>query len=137
MLFYEQCEFYFQVVQRYLDAFHIHDLIDFPAKIHLVEDVLKTSFVLFSEDVFKTSWSRPIYSSWSYIFKTSSRHFQGVFKTSCKKVFKTSSRCFEEVLIKTSWFKISLRSLAKTSSRRLQKVFERFLKPIIKVSYSC
>ena len=137
MLFYEQCEFYFQVVQRYLDAFHIHDLIDFPAKFHLVEDVLKTSFVLFSEDVFKTSWSRPIHSSWSYIFKTSWRHFQGLFKTSCKKVFKTSSRCFGEVLIKTSWFKTSLRSLAKTSSRRLQKVFERFSKPIIKVSYSC
>ena len=39
-----------------------------------------------SEDVFKTSWSRPIYSSWPYVFKTSSRYlakissrgFQGV-----------------------------------------------------------
>ena len=42
-----------------------------------------------SEDVFKTSWSRPIYSSWLYVFKTSSRrlaktssrHLQDVFKT--------------------------------------------------------
>ena len=39
-----------------------------------------------SEDVFKTSWSRPIYSSWLY-----------VFKTSCKNVFKTSSRRLQDV----------------------------------------
>ena len=58
-----------------------------------------------SEDVFKTSWSRPIYSSWLYVFKTSSRRFQDVFKTSCKNVFKTSSR-----------------RLAKISSRRFQDV---------------
>ena len=49
------------------------------------------------EDVFKTSWSRPIYSSWLYVFKTSSRRFQGVFKTSCKKVFKPSSRRLQDV----------------------------------------
>ena len=61
-----------------------------------------------SEDVFKTSWSRPIYSSCPYVFKTSSRRFQDVFKTSSrhlqdvfktsrKSVLKTSSRGFEDV----------------------------------------
>ena len=50
-----------------------------------------------SEDVFKTSWSRPIYSSWPYVFKTSSRHFQDIFKTSSRLLAKTSSRHFEDV----------------------------------------
>ena len=40
----------------------------YPGKIRLDEDVLKTS------------WSRPIYSSWPYIFKTSSRRFQDVLQ---------------------------------------------------------
>ena len=74
------------------------------------EDVFKTSSrrldqdeyvrlsLTSSEDVFKTSWSRPIYSSWLYVFKTSSRRFQDVFKTSCKNVFKTSSRRLQDVL---------------------------------------
>ena len=65
----------------------------YPANIRLDEDVLKTSFVFVfrrrldqdeyvclsltsSEDVFKTSWSRSIYSSWPYVFKTSSRRLQ-------------------------------------------------------------
>ena len=82
-----------------------------PANIRLDEDVLKTSFVFVfrrrldqdeyvrlsltsSGDVFKTSWSRPVYSSCLY-----------VFKMSCKNVFKTSWRC-----------------LAKISSRRFQDV---------------
>ena len=56
------------------------------------------------EDVFKTSWSRPRYSSWSYVL---ARRLQYVFKTSYENVFKTSSR-----------------SLAKASSRRLQNVFK-------------
>ena len=91
----------------------------YPANIRLDEDVLKTSFVFVftrrlqdeyvrlsltsSEDVFKTSWSRPIYLSWPYVFKTSSRRLQDVFKTfsrrlqdifktSCKDIFKTFSR---------------------------------------------
>ena len=58
-----------------------------------LKDVLMTSFVFVFrrrlQDVFKTSWSRPIYSSWLYVFKTtsrrlaktSSRHLQDVFKT--------------------------------------------------------
>ena len=52
-----------------------------------------------SEDVLKTSWSRPIYSSWPYVlkrpqhvFKTSSRRFQEVFKISSRRLAKTSSR---------------------------------------------
>ena len=60
------------------------------------------------QDVLKTSWSRPIYSSRSYVFKTSSRRLQNVFKT--------SSRRFQDV------FKTSSRRLGKISSRRLQDV---------------
>ena len=69
-----------------------------------------------SEDVFKTSWSRPIYSSWPYVFKTSSRRFQDVFKTPCKNVSKTSSRPFEGV------FKTSCKDIFKTFSRRVIKL---------------
>ena len=81
------------------------------------------------EDVFrlrlqKTSWSRPIYSSWSYVFKTSSRRFQDVFKTpsrrlaktSSRRLAKTSSRHLQDVLLR-HLFKTSSRRLAKTSSR--------------------
>ena len=53
------------------------------------------------EDVFKTSWSKPIYSPWSYVFKTSCKN---VFKTSSRHlqdVFKTSLRCLQDI-IKTS-----------------------------------
>ena len=76
-----------------------------------LQDVLiKTNMFAFDlrlQDVFKTSWSRPIYSSWLYAFKTSSRRFQDVFKT--------SSRHFEDV-------KMSSRRLAKISLRRFQDV---------------
>ena len=51
----------------------------------------------------KTSWSKPIYSSCPYVFKTSSRRFQDVFqdviKTSRHKVLKTSRK----YVLKTSW----------------------------------
>ena len=83
-----------------------------PANIRLDKDVLKTSLVF----VFKTSSSRPIYSYWSYVFKTSSRRFQDVFKT--------SSRCLQDV------FKTSSRRLAKTSSRHLQDVLKTSLRRI-------
>ena len=73
------------------------------------------------------SWSRSIYSSWLYVFKTSSRRFQDVFKTSCEKVFKTSSRRLQNVF--------------KTSSKRLQdvlkNVFKTSLRRIIKLNCSC
>ena len=100
-----------------------------------LEDVLKTSFVFVfrrrldqdeyirlthtsSEDVFKTSSSRSTYSSWSYVFKTSSRRFQDVFKT--------SSRRFQDV------FKTSCKNVFKTSSRRLQDVLQRYLQDVFK-----
>ena len=83
-------------------AFTLIFFTNFPLNIRLDGDVLKTPCkhlsCLSSEDVFKTSWSRPIHSSWPYVFKTSSRRFQDVFKTSCKNVFKTSSRRLQDVL---------------------------------------
>ena len=110
-------------------------LVTYPVNIRLDEDVLKTSFVFVfrrrldqdeyvrlsrtsSKDVFKTSWSRPIYLSWPYVFKMSSRRFQDFFKTSCKNVFKTSSRRLQHVL--------------KTSSRHLQDVLQRCLQELFK-----
>ena len=76
-----------------------------PANIRLDEDEYILINHRSSKDVFKTSWSRPIYSSCPYVFKTSSRHFQDVlpkrlqdvFKTCRKCVLKTFSRRFEDV----------------------------------------
>ena len=104
-----------------------------PADIRL-EDVLKSSFVfvfkrrlqdvLMKANIFlliirlqKTSWSRPIYSSCPYVFKTflryvfktSSRHLQGVLPRRLQDVFKTSSK-----------------RLANTSWRHLQDVFKTY-----------
>ena len=76
-----------------------------------------------SEDVFKTSWSRPIYSSWLYVFKTSSRRFQDVFKTSSRRLAKMSSRRFQDVF--------------KTSSRRLQDIFKTSSRPLAKIFSRC
>ena len=47
----------------------------------LQDEYICLSHTSLLQDVFKTSWSRPIYSSWSYVFKTSSR-----------RLAKTSSR---------------------------------------------
>ena len=47
-----------------------------------------------SEDVFKTSWSRPIYSSWSYVFTTFLRRLA---KMSSRRLAKTSSRRLKSV----------------------------------------
>ena len=80
-----------------------------------------------SEDVFKTSWSRPIYSSWLYVFKTFSRCFEDVLQKGLQNMFKTSSRRFEDVF--------------KTSSRRLEKLLQDIFKTssrhIIKLNCSC
>ena len=100
---------------------------------------------MFSEDVFKKSWLRPIYSSWSYVFKTSSRRFPNIFKTSRKNVFKTPCKTRLQDIFKTSSsrfqdvFKTSLRHLqdfllrlpqevfkSKTSLRHLQNVLKTF-----------
>ena len=70
--------------------------------------LIKTNMFALALRLQKTSWSRPIYSSWPYVFKTSSRRLQNVFKTCSRRlqdVFKTSSR-----------------RLAKTSSRHFQGV---------------
>ena len=108
----------------------------YPENIRLDEDVLKVSFiflfrrrlqdVLIKTNMFtlalrlrKTSWSRPIYLSCPYVFKTSSRHLQDVLKTSSRRlqnVFKASQRCLQDVC------KTSSRRPAKISSRRFQGV---------------
>ena len=88
----------------------------------------------------KMSWSRPIYSSWSYVFKTSSRrlgkmfsrhlqdvlktssrHLQDTFKTSWQDVFKTSSKCYQEILQKR------LQDILKTSCKDIFKTFSRHI----------
>ena len=90
-----------------------------------------------SEDIFNMSWSRPIHSSWSYVFKTSSRRFNDVFKTFLRRlqdilqkclqdIFKTSSRRFKDD------FKTSSRRLTNTSLRYLQDVLQRCLQDIFK-----
>ena len=64
------------------------------------EEYIRLSHTSSEENFFKTSCSRPIYSFWSYVFKTSSKplqdilqnRFQNIFKASCKDVFKTFSR---------------------------------------------
>ena len=68
----------------------------------------------------KTSWLRPIYSSLSYVFKTCSRPFQDVFKTSCQDVFKRSSRRLQDALQKR------LQDVFKTYSRHSQDVLDTF-----------
>ena len=69
-----------------------------------------------SEDVFKTSWSRPIYSPCPYIFKTSSRRFQDVLPKCLQDVFKTSSRRLQNV------FRTCRKYVLKTFSRRFEDV---------------
>ena len=91
-----------------------------------------------SEDIFifKTFWSRPIYSSWPYVFKMSSRCFESVFKTSSRRlenclqdISKTFSRRFEFV------FKTSFKDIFKTYHQvklflltRLWEAFNTFLR---------
>ena len=61
-----------------------------------LQDVLiKTNMFALALRLQKTSWSRPIYSSWPClqdVFKTSLKRLQDIFKTSCKDIFKTFSR---------------------------------------------
>ena len=76
----------------------------FTANIHLHEDILKISWI-----IFKTS-SRCL-DQHQYIHLVI--RLQDVFKTSCENVFKASSRHFQDV------FKTTLSRLARTSSRRL------------------
>ena len=98
------------------------------------------------EDVFKTSWSRQIYSPYSCVFRrrfkmssrrlgqdqyirpghTSSRHLQDVFKASYQDVFKTSSKPLQDV------FKTSSKSLQDVLQKRLQDVLQRCLQDLFK-----
>ena len=57
------------------------------------------------------SCSRPVYSSWPYVFKTSSMHLKDVFWRRLPDVFKT--------------FLTFLQDVFKTYSRRLEKMFSR------------
>ena len=123
-----------------------------------LEKVLKSSFVFVFrkrlQDVFKTSWSRRIYSPNSHVFR---RHLQNVFiktniivlvirlqdvfnmflrrlqnalprhlQKSLQDVFKTSSRCLQDVL------KTSSRSLQGDLPRHLQDVLQKRLQDIFK-----
>ena len=82
------------------------------------------------QGVFKTSWSRPIHSSWPYVFKTScqnsSRRFQDILHKRLQNIFKTSSKHLQDLLPRRlqDVFKKSSRRLAKTSSRNLQDIFK-------------
>ena len=115
-------------------------LIAYPANIHLDEDVLKTSWGCLS------SCSKRTYSSWLYVFKTSSRrlaksssrHLQDVFKTFWRRLqnvfktsWKTSSRHLQDVF-KTFWRR--LQDIFKTSCKDIFKTFSRC---IIKLNCSC
>ena len=109
------------------------------------EDVFKTSssrqiyshysyiFRKRAQDILKTSWSRQIYSSWSYVFKTSSRRLQDILQKRFQDIYKTSWRCLEDVL-KTFLQDVFARRLAKTFSRRLQNVFKTSCKNVFKTS---
>ena len=80
-----------------------------------------------SEDVLKTSWLRPIYSSWLYVFKTSSRCFQDVFKKTLRRFAERASRHLQDVF-KTFWRRLRnvFKTSWKTSSRHLQDVFKTY-----------
>ena len=93
-----------------------------------------------SEDVFKTSWSRSIYLSWPYVFKTSSRcledtlptRLQEVFKTSSRRPGKTSSRHLQDVF-KTSCQDVMFSKLLKDLlQKRLQDIFKTSCKDVFK-----
>ena len=96
---------------------------------HLEDVLIKMNIFTLDEYILQKTPSRrlkskSIYSSWLYVFETSSRRFQDVFKktsrrscqdvfkTSCEIVFKTSSRRFQDVF--------------NTSSKRFQDVFKAY-----------
>ena len=119
------------------------------SSIRLQDVLIKTNMFALDLRLQKTSWSRPIYSSWPYvfktscqdvfkkfwsrlqdIFKTSSRRLQNVFKTSCKNIFKKSSRCLPDILQRYLQDVFSVSSsktvLVSTSLRSIQHVCETF-----------
>ena len=61
-----------------------------------LQDVLiKTNMFALALRLQKTSWSRPIYSSWLYVFKTSSRRLA---KTSSRHLQDVLQGCLQDVL---------------------------------------
>ena len=89
-----------------------------------VQDVLiKTNLfalVICLQDIFKMSWSRPIYLSWSSVFKISSRCFQDVLKTSSRRLAKASSSYIKDV------FKTYSKRFQNVLQKRLQDDFKRY-----------
>ena len=74
-----------------------------------LQDVFsKTNILALLIPLQKTSWSRPIYLSWSYVFKMYSRRIPDVLPRRLENIFKAPSR-----------------RLAKKSSGRLQDVLLR------------
>ena len=79
-----------------------------------LEDVFRLHVFVFMfrkhlQDVFKTSWSRRIYSPYSYVFR---RRLQEVLQKSLQDIFKKSLRRLQT----------SLRHLPKMLSRRFQDI---------------
>ena len=86
-----------------------------------------------------TSWSRPIYSSWSYVFETSSRSFQDFLKKTSSKHLQDVSKMFQDVFKTSSWhlqdfFKTSSRKTSRKSVFKTFKTFWRCLQNIFKTS---
>ena len=111
------------LVQKWQKTFHNN-----PANIRL------------DEDVFKTSWSRRIYSIYWCVFRRRLQdvmiktnifvlviRLQDVFKTSSRRLVKTSSKHLQYVF-KT--FSRRLQDVFKTSSRRLAKTFSKHLQDV-------
>ena len=77
------------------------------------------------QDIFKMSWSIPIYLRLGH---TPSRRFQDVFKTFCQEVFQTLSRRLQDV------FQTCLQDIVKKSSTRPTKASSRDFEDIFKKS---
>ena len=127
----------------------------FPANIRLDEDVLKTSFIFafrgrrLDQDEYirssqTSSESRPIFLSWPYVFKTSSRPLQDVLPRRLQDIFSlvlrlqnTSGRRRQDVLIMINIFvlAIHLQNVFKTSSIELQDVLQRCLQDVFKTHH--
>ena len=95
-----------------------------------LQDVFKTPsrhiqhvFKTFSRRIIKLncSCSWPIYSSWPYLFKTSSRRLPKMFSRRLQKVFKISSRRLQDVFKTNHQVKLFLLT-------RFQDVFETYSK---------
>ena len=98
--------------------------------------LMKTScvfnFKIHLQDVFKTSWSRPIYSSWPYVLRTFSKRFEDVLKTSSRHLQDVFQKCLQNVLQKSSKY---FQDVFKTYHQvklflltRLREVFNKFLR---------